>query len=102
MARFRILTFVTDHDLYAGMRDSFEDAGFVEPAARYQIVDNSVSNAADPYQLVNSILHEMTEAYLIVCHQDIRLEDGATIASLGLQLERSDQMYPSWGVLGVA
>jgi hypothetical protein len=102
MARFRILTFVTDRELYAQMRRSFEDAGFVEPVARYQIVDNSITNAADPYQLVNSVLDEMTEAYLIVCHQDIRLEETATVASLDGQLEQAGQMYPNWGVVGVA
>jgi hypothetical protein len=102
MIDFRILTFVTDHEMYAQMRRSFEDAGFVEPIARYQIVDNSVRNAADPYQLVNSVLDEMTEAYLIVCHQDIRLEEPATLTSLDRQLEQAGQMYPNWGVVGVA
>jgi hypothetical protein len=44
----------------------------------------------------------MPEPFLIVCHQDIRLEAGADVASLRREIRNADAAFPSWAVLGSA
>lgn len=102
MPDFRVLTFVTDFELYSSMRRSFANAGFDESTTEYEVVDNSAGNSADPYQVVNRVLGDMTEPYLIVCHQDIELETGATAERLLERIREADALHPSWALLGVA
>lgn len=102
MAEFRVLTFVTKAEVYSDMRSSFEAAGFQEPDAVYETIDNTRGNIADPYSTVNDLLAQMTEPFLVICHQDIRLEAGATMESLRGEIARADHAFPGWAVAGAA
>lgn len=97
---FCIATIANDLDQYAEMRRSLSEAGFTEDNCRFVLFDNSAENAFEPYSAINQTLDEATEPYVIACHQDILLDQGAAIAQLVAQLELLNQKHPDWAVAG--
>src|SRR5262249_56747072 len=95
MAIFRIATFVNDTQLYDGMRQSFELAGFVEPLAVYTV------EQGEPYSSI-SRLGQASEPYVILLHQDVLCNQGDTAADLLARLRALTILDPSWAVAGNA
>jgi hypothetical protein len=94
--QFRILTFVTDERLYAGMRESFNRAGFDSTVARFTRLDSG-----EPYGAVRE-LTAGAEPYVILCHQDVRLDQGDGHAGLIELLADLSERDPHWAVAGNA
>lgn len=99
MATFRILTFVTDDVQYLRMLKTFDDAGFREQNTVFAAIDNTKRDNHDPYSVLNHTLRTMTERFLVVCHQDVRLDRGAGYDDL---LRALDSAGEHWGVAGPA
>lgn len=101
-AVFRVLTFVTDLDQYEQMRDSFVGSGFDETRCSFELCDNTAGNRGDPYSVVNDLLDRMTEDYLVVCHQDVRVDRGAGYQELVDRLAEASPTGREWAVAGPA
>jgi hypothetical protein len=93
---FRIATFVNDEALYAGMRRSFEDAGFVEPVTTYEVLSDSTE---EPYAAI-SRLCEAEERYVILVHQDVRCDHGYRVSDLLARLDELTGIDPCWAIAG--
>jgi hypothetical protein len=94
--QFRIVTFVNDERLYVAMRESFNRAGFDKTVARFTCLDSG-----DPYGSMSE-LTAGPEPYVILCHQDVRLDQGDGHAELiGLLADLSER-DPRWAVAGNA
>jgi hypothetical protein len=96
-ALFEIYTFVNDDALYERMRKSFIDAGF-SPDAFVRLTDGN----DDPYSAINRIGQESTARYPILCHQDVRADQGAGAIELVAAVEQLDKIDPHWVVAGNA
>jgi hypothetical protein len=93
---FHVATFVDDDAHYAAMRESFNRAGFDESVARFTRLDSG-----EPYGALGE-LAAGPEPYVILCHQDVRLDQGDGHAELvGLLADLSDR-DPRWAVAGNA
>jgi hypothetical protein len=95
LATFRIATFVNDRELYARMRASFEQAGFVEPLARYTI------ETGEPFAAITR-LGSAAEPYVILAHQDVLCDQGQTAADLDRLLGELTKLDDRWVVAGNA
>jgi len=84
------------------MRQSFEQAGFSDDVCRFTAFDNSDANYFDPYQLLNALCSETTEPYLILCHQDVRLDLGNGVEKLLDEIARLNTKHPCWMLAGNA
>ena len=94
---FEVYTFVNDEAQYADMRASFSAAGFEsEMFVRLSGDDD------DPYRAIPRIGETSTARYPILCHQDVRLDQGADAGQLSAALEEIDQLDPHWTVAGDA
>ena len=100
--RFHICTLVTNWPQYEAMKATFLDAGFDSISSRYTTFDNSHSNKFEPYSLINRLMVETPESYLILCHQDILLDQGHGRERLEQIVEELEQADPRWAVLGNA
>ena len=103
MSTFEIVTIFNDPAQYAAAAASFVAAGFTPGRARFTPLDNSCENRHDPYAVLGGIAASAgPEPYVILCHQDVRLDlgDGCDrLASLVARVEAAD---PDWAVLGNA
>ena len=81
--------------LYADMRASFEQAGFVDPIARYTV------ESGEPYSAITR-LGQSEEPYVILAHQDVLCDQGHTAADLQARLEELTTLDPLWAVAGNA
>lgn len=84
------------------MKTSFLQAGFDESQCRYRVFDNSTQNLHDPYGVINAVLAEATEPYVIFCHQDILIDQCDNFGSLVRLIEEMDVIDPNWAILGNA
>ena len=78
------------------MRASFEQAGFVEPVARFEEI-----RTGDPFQTINR-LGSAEEPYVILVHQDVLLDQGDGRETLERRLSDLTELDPSWCVAGNA
>lgn len=99
---FHICTVVNRTEQYAQMRAAFAAARFSEEHCRFSSFDNTAGNRFDPYRLVDSLIAETPEPYLILCHQDVRPDLGSTAMDLLAVLEALDQSDPRWVIAGNA
>ena len=101
LPKYSICTLVTDKNMYQSMLDSFVTAGFSTDISEYLYIDNSIENKFDAYKGINKFLSVAKGQYIIICHQDIRLE----YDQLG-QLEQCicelNAIDPNWALLGNA
>lgn len=103
--RFRIpiFTFVTDERVYRELRASFEQAGFDEDHAMFVVLTGSGERGqAEPYATISRLVSTRTEPYFVLCHQDIRLDQGHDLASFVRAVEHLDLIDPLWAVAGDA
>lgn len=94
---FEVATFVNDDALYTEMCRSFVAAGF-DPDSFIRLSDDGDT----PYAAINRIGLENTSRYAVLCHQDVRLDQGYGQSDLLSALEQLDAKDPSWVVAGNA
>jgi hypothetical protein len=99
---YRICTLVSDWGQYARMRESFEAAGFTGENSRYSTFDNSHGNEFEPYSLINRLIAETPEPYIVLCHQDVLADQGHGANQLTRVIAEMNCVDPEWGVLGNA
>ncbi len=97
---FTIATLVTDLDEYRAMRDTFINKGFGDDC-EFLMLDNSEASNYDGYAGYNTVLQTARGRYVILCHQDIRLDfdDRGVLVS---RLAELDELDPTWAVVGNA
>ena len=71
---FCICTIVTDMAEYALMKQSFENAGFINNC-EYLLADNTNGNIFNSYHAIRRFLQESDARYTIIVHQDVRCLD---------------------------
>ncbi len=94
---FSVYTFMTDGAQYEQMNASFIAAGF-QPDGFVCLADS----ADDPYAVVNRISAQADVRYPILCHQDVRLDQGAGAEDLLRTLDQLDAIDRYWVVAGTA
>ena len=97
---YSICTFVTDQRMYRVMLDSFSSHGFTADNSEFLYFDNSAGNGVDAFQGINFFLTRARGQFVIVCHQDIELEDGENI--LFRRLMELNHLAPHWALAGNA
>lgn len=99
--RFSICTLVSDKAEYNEMINSFLHAGFTTDICEYLYIDNTITNAFEAYAGLNRFLRTAKGRYIILCHQDILLDDHK-VATLDNIITEMDQIDDRWGILGNA
>lgn len=99
---FHVCTVFNRAEDYAEMRASFDRAGFDEGLARFTGFDNTQANEHDPFSVLSQVSTQSTEKYVVLCHQDVRLDRGDGAARLIAQLEELERVDPNWAVAGNA
>jgi hypothetical protein len=97
---FTIATLVNNHSEYELMRDTFVARGFGDDC-EFLILDNSETNIYDGYSGYNAVLQRARGTFVILCHQDVRLDfDDRDV--LTTRLAELDERDPTWAVVGNA
>lgn len=98
-----IFTFVNDDDSYAEMRRSFQLAGFGTDRASFIELRTSRSpTERDPYSMISNLIPSRKEPFFILCHQDIRLDQGHTWSNFVSAIETLYRVDAKWAVAGNA
>lgn len=99
--RYTFATLVTDAAQYEALVRSLDAGGFVGADCEFLSIDNTAANAACAYRGLNRMLAAARGAFVILCHQDVRLlVDGREALEARLaDLERID---PDWALAGNA
>jgi hypothetical protein len=95
---FRIATFVNDEAQYEEMRTTFEIAGFTEPIAAYERLSD---RETDPFEVITRT-GAGSDEYVLLAHQDVRCDLGATASDLERTLDELTRTDPHWAVAGNA
>jgi hypothetical protein len=98
---YSIATLVNDSAQHAALRASFEAGGFAGPDCEYLPIDNTGPVQTGAYRGLNEMLNAARGAYVILCHQDVRLiADGR--AELDARLAELETLDPGWALAGNA
>lgn len=97
--RYSICTLMTRPVQYAEMVASFRRQGFDGEDCEYLFLDNSNNNNYDAYKGLNLFLSVARGRYVILCHQDILLEDDGR-DHLDAALANMERLDPTWAVCG--
>jgi hypothetical protein len=98
-----IMTFVNDDDSYAEMRHSFQAAGFTSGRASFIRLDSAGRLAVrDPYAAISEFIGSCEEPSFILCHQDIRADQGHGWSDFISAMDSLARIDPSWAVAGNA
>ena len=92
MRRFHVVTFVDDERLYDGMVESFSAAGF----DRFTPLRDG-----EPFSTITE-LGRSSDELVILCHQDVRLDQGDGARELAAVLDELTERDPRWAVAGNA
>jgi hypothetical protein len=99
--RYSVCTLVTRPADWRAMARSFAAAGFAPPDCEFLSLDNATGNRFDAYAGYNIFLRAACGAYVILCHQDVRLlSDGRD--RLDAVIAELDSLDPHWGLFGNA
>lgn len=98
---FSVITLVSDRAEYAEMLASFCRLGFDGLTTEFIALDNTAGNQFDGYSGLRRGLAEARGAYVVCCHQDIRLlnEGHERLSQL---LRNLDRECPDWAIAGNA
>jgi len=103
MCKLPVFTFVTDGESYREMRHSFEEAGFTQARAVFiELRSTGRKGEPEPYSTISQLIRERPEPFVILCHQDVRLDQGHGFGDLLAQLETLSELDPAWAVVGNA
>jgi len=98
-----IFTFVTDSDAYAQMRQSFEEAGFTSERASFtELTGTGRTDEPEPYSTITRLIADLSEPFFILCHQDLRLDQGHGIDDLLRIVGDLEARDGRWAVAGNA
>jgi hypothetical protein len=98
-----IYTFVTDRDGYAQMRHSFEEAGFTSDRASFtELTGTGQPDEPEPYSTITELVADLDEPFFILCHQDLRLDQGHGIDDLIGAIRGLEKRDDRWAVAGNA
>lgn len=98
---FSICTLVTRHAEYKGMVESFIAQGFTGDNSEFLYLDNAARHRWDAFQGIRRFLTRARGAYVLLCHQDIRLL-GDGFQKLRECLAALDGLDPEWALAGNA
>ena len=99
----RIFTFVTDRDGYSQMRHSFEQAGFTSDRAAFtELTGTGQPGEPEPYSTITKLVADLSEPFFILCHQDLRLDQGHGIDDLLGAIRDLEERDDRWAVAGNA
>jgi hypothetical protein len=94
-----VFTFVTDRALYRDMLQSFVEAGFEHDKATFtELRDDN----AEPYSMLTRLIGTIDEPFFVMCHQDVRLDQGHGYEELLDAIASLDGTDPLWAVAGNA
>jgi hypothetical protein len=101
---FEICTFVRDDAQYAAMRSSFVGAGFTAELATFTRLDDrgTAGLSREPFAAITLLGGADDPPFAILCHQDVRLDQGYGASELISRLEQLDALDPAWTVAGNA
>ncbi len=102
MRVFHICTIANKLDMYKNMKESFIKAGFTEDKCRYSLFDNSKTNIYEPYSVLKIIQSDTIEPYIILCHQDILINQGDGFEKLLNIIKELEAKKSNWAILGNA
>ncbi|MGK7963012.1 hypothetical protein [Crocosphaera sp.] len=102
MGVFHICTIANKLDMYQTMKASFIEAGFTEDKCRYSLFDNSEKNLYEPYNILKVIQSNTVEPYIILCHQDILVDQGDGFEKLINIIKELEGKNTNWAILGNA
>jgi hypothetical protein len=98
-----VFTFVTDRKCYREMQNSFERAGFTQRRATFiELVGAGGPGEPEPYSIVSKLIRERPEPFVILCHQDVRLNQGHGFDALTAALRDLTRRDPMWAIAGNA
>lgn len=99
----RVFTFVTDSAAYEEMRRSFEQAGFTGDRASFiELRGGELPGQAEPYSKITELIAEISDPFFILCHQDLRLDQGHGFEELVAAIGDLDRRNERWAVAGNA
>jgi hypothetical protein len=99
----QVFTFVTDPESYAKMRRSFEGAGFGSDRARFvELQSDGARGSPEPYSKITELIATVGEPFFILCHQDVRLDQGHGIDELVAAISAVELRDNRWAVGGNA
>jgi hypothetical protein len=103
-AAFEVFTFVTDDAAYDAMRRSFMSAGMGPPLARFVRLADARRGGSDvdPFAAIRLLRSRANTPYWILCHQDVRLDQGPQADDLLAALIELEEIDPTWAVAGNA
>jgi len=98
-----VFTFVTSDEMYGEMLESFLVAGFNSAEATFcRLTSRSRPGEPEPYSTISELIASVSEPYFILCHQDVRLDQGHGVPQLRAQIESLSATDPRWAVVGNA
>jgi hypothetical protein len=98
-----IFTFVTDRDGYSQMRRSFEEAGFTSERASFtELSGTGQPGEPEPYSTITKLVSDLSEPFFVLCHQDLRLDQGHGIDDLIAAIRDLEERDARWAIAGNA
>jgi hypothetical protein len=90
---FAVFVFVNDESHWAELRQSFADAGFDRP-------ERLSDEDTNPYEMITRL--GTAGGYAILCHQDVRFDQGMGEPELRERIDALSIIDPCWTVAGNA
>jgi hypothetical protein len=97
-----IFTFVTAEQEYDEMRASFEEAGFTDRFATYAVLRGDTDRGPEPHSTISRLAATRDEPFFILCHQDVRLDQGHGLPEFRRAIDALDAADPRWAIAGDA
>ena len=98
-----IFTFVNDFGLYRDMRLSFREAGFtLGRACFFPLESDSHGVRLEPYSTITALVSDVHQPFFILCHQDVRLDQGARFQDFSRAVTEVQNHDPHWAIIGNA
>ena len=99
--KYSVCTLVSNRTEYAGMVESYIQAGFTHDICEFLYVDNSEGNKYDAYTGLNKLMDQASGQYLILSHQDVELIYDRE-PNLKQKIEEITRLDAKWAVLANA
>ena len=97
-----IITFVNDADAYADMCRSFRSAGFDAERTSFVALRSGDADESEPYSAISSFIANVSAPYFILCHQDVRPDQGHRVDDFIHAIEEVGRRDPLWAIAGTA
>jgi hypothetical protein len=85
------------------MRQSFGEAGFTSERATFtELTGTGRPDEPEPYSTITRLIGDLSEPFFILCHQDLRLDQGHGIDDLVRVIHDLEERDGRWAVAGNA